>query len=585
MNATYGKVTLKNKHWVVECETFVRSRIKRVFPRMRTESTHRILITASPENTRELEWFLLRFPMEVSDPAAMQRLAEEHRQIEDRVTSIILGNVAAPSLEMAVPARDYQAIVPELLKARGGLILADDLGLGKTVSAIACMASGMLPAVVVCPAHLPRQWQKMINRFLPSLRTHVIKKGSVYDLMPKRRKNSRQPDLLDQPVDEMPDVLITSYHKLRGWANDLVGKVPFIVFDEGQQLRNNGSEIYRACSTVAEHAAYRLALSATPIYNYGEEFFHVIDCVNPGALGSRDEFVREWCVPAPGQNSRLGDSKEFGAYLRREGLMLRRTRADVGRELPELEKIVHEIDADQEAMDRAIESDAMALAKVVLQHNERFRGERMQASGEFDALMRQATGVAKAPFVAEFVRMLLESGEPVVLFGWHRAVYEIWRERLAEFNPAFYTGTESATQKDQSIADFLAGRSKVLIMSLRSGAGVDGLQGFCRIAVFGEIDWSSGVHEQCMGRIHRDGADSGCLAYFLLSEVGADPIMAEVLGIKREQIVGVLNPDSALVERIDTGENNIRRLAREFLKRHGEAIPEESEVSVLEVTP
>ena len=106
----------------------------------------------------------------------------------------------------------------------------------------------------------------------------------------------------------------------------------------------------------------------------------------------------------------------------------------------------------------------------------------------------------------------------------------------------------------------------------RSGAGVDGLQGSSNVVVFGEIDWSPGVHEQCCGRVHRDGQDDPCSAYFLISDQGSDPIMAEVLGIKRDQIEGVRNPDSALAERVDTGENNIRRLAREFLAKRGHAI-------------
>jgi SNF2 family DNA or RNA helicase len=194
----------------------------------------------------------------------------------------------------------------------------------------------------------------------------------------------------------------------------------------------------------------------------------------------------------------------------------------------------------------------------------------MNAAGMFDSLMRQATGIAKAPYVAEFVKLLLDSEARIVLFGWHREVYNIWLERLKEFNPVLYTGTESVNQKEAAIREFAVHlNSRVLIMSLRSGAGVDGLQGSCRTAVFGELDWSPGVHEQCVGRIHRDGQPEPCLAYFLVAEDGADPIMVDVLGIKREQIEGVRNPNRALAERVDTGENNIRRLAKEFLAKRG----------------
>ena len=264
--------------------------------------------------------------------------------------------------------------------------------------------------------------------------------------------------------------------------------------------------------------------------------------------------------------------------------MLRRTRQKVGRELPELTKVIHAVEADATVLDD-LKGDAIALAKVVVAHNESYRGEKMNAAGMFDSLMRQATGIAKAPYVAEFVKLLLDSEARIVLFGWHREVYNIWLERLKEFNPVLYTGTESVNQKEESIRRFKGqcltkDASRILIMSLRSGAGVDGLQGSCRTAVFGELDWSPGVHEQCVGRIHRDGQPEPCLAYFLVAEDGADPIMVDVLGIKREQIEGVRNPNRALAERVDTGENNIRRLAREFLTKRGVKLHEPRELSI-----
>lgn len=575
MSLSFGTVRFSDKYWVIAGEPFVRARLKRVFPRAPQKAAAEIRISGSAENTRELQWFLTRFPMDMSaaDAAMMDRLADAHRSSEIRFGELMAGHIPPASVELAEPARAYQTFAAQVLQLKRGLLLADDLGLGKTVSGIIPMVEpGNLPVLVVCPAHLPRQWAAMIKRFAPSLTTHILKKGSVYDLTPKqarKRKGETQIDLI--PESAMPDVIITSYHKLRGWSEALAGVVKYVVFDEVQALRSPGTEIYSAAKFVADATPLKLGLSATPIYNYGHEFHHVISVLTD-QLGEYDEFIREWCTPESNGKARLADAKEFGAYLRREGIMLRRTRAEVGRELPELTKIVHEIEADESALD-AIKSDAVALAKIVLGHNEKFRGEKMQAAGEFDALMRQVTGIAKAPYVAEFVKLLLESGEPIVLFGWHRAVYTIWLEALAEFNPVLYTGSESATQKDASIAKFLSGESRVLIMSLRSGAGVDGLQGYANNVVFGELDWSPGVLEQCVGRVHRDGQGEPCSAYYLVSESGSDPIMAEVLGVKREQIESVRNPDAALVERINTGENSLRALARQFLASRGESLP------------
>jgi len=108
-------------------------------------------------------------------------------------------------------------------------------------------------------------------------------------------------------------------------------------------------------------------------------------------------------------------------------------------------------------------------------------------------------------YVADFVRLLVESGEQVVLYGWHREVYHIWLDRMADLKPALFTGTESTSQKQEAKRRFLAKETPVLIMSLRAGAGVDGLQHVCKTVVYGELDWSPGVHEQGVGRVFRDG--------------------------------------------------------------------------------
>lgn len=63
------------------------------------------------------------------------------------------------------------------------------------------------------------------------------------------------------------------------------------------------------------------------------------------------------------------------------------------------------------------------------------------------------------------------------------------------------------------------------------------------------------------------------MAYFLISNEGSDPIVADVLGVKREQIEGVRNPGEHLVERRDVGENQLRALAKAFLEAKGAPVP------------
>lgn len=571
---TYGTIKYVDGHWRVDCEPQVRGRLKRVFPRAPQHAASYLTLAATAENSRELQWFLGRYPMDLAsdDSVLLEKLSAEHVEMELNLLELKAGRVELPHFDLAKPAREYQRFAAAQLSIRNGLLLADDLGLGKTVSGMGPMAiPGNLPAVVVYPAHMPNHWPQKMAEFLPNLRVHHVRKSKPYDLV--KKPGQRIADLWST----LPDVILISYHKLRGWAEVLGEIAEYAVFEECQQLRNPNSEIYSACKYLASKVALRLGLTATPIYNYGCEFFHVVDVLIPGCLGTYEEFLREWCIAAPGDKSKLRDAEQFGAYLRREGIMLRRTRAEVGRELPALTKIPHEIEIDSRVLDQ-ITGDAVALAKIILKTNEAYRGEKMRAAGDFDVLVRQATGVAKAPYVAEFVRLLLESGEQVLLFGWHRDVYAIWEEKLRDFNPVMYTGSESPNQKREAMEAFISGTSRVMFMSLRSGAGLDGLQHVASTVVFGELDWSPGVHEQCIGRLHRDGQQLAVMAYFLIAEEGSDPIVSDVLGVKLEQIEGVRNPGENLVERVDIGENQLRALAKRFLADAGEKAPAEASV-------
>src|SRR6185369_14474294 len=152
--------------------------------------------------------------------------------------------------------------------------------------------------------------------------------------------------------------------------------------------------------------------------------------------------------------------RAFGIYMREQALMLRRTRAEVGRELPPLIRIPHHIDADTAPLE-AVHSAATELARIILAQGGQARGAQLQASEELSWRLRQATGIAKAPHVADFVRMLVENGEKVLLFGWHREVYSIWADLLCSLRPAFYTGEESAAAKATSAKRFIDGDAQV----------------------------------------------------------------------------------------------------------------------------
>ncbi len=485
--------------WGIKAEPHVMMRLKRILPRGDTDARGMLLLRDTPEIAAEIEWLLLRWPLEMSESASLRlkKQGEAFHDGQDLVAAILDGYQPPTNWpEPSRPARSYQQLAADLAHAQGGLLVGDAVGVGKTMTGLLVLRNpDALPAVVVCPTHLPGQWLDELQMTLPWLTGHIVKTTNPYDTSNLRGHHGHP-----------PDVLIIPYTKLNGWASYLEGRVNTVVFDEIQDLRrgtttNKG----RAAAQLAAQARYKVGLSATPIYNLGIEIWNIFDILLPGVLGSREEFIREWCRDPDGSrdSDRLHDNQikvhdpaALGTYLRDLGIFIARNRKDVGREILEPIKVTQPVDTDHEIIDK-VSGDVLAMARLLVETGSDPR-ERWEAAGQIDWRLRQATGIAKARWVSEYVRLVLEQEPKVVVWAWHREVWDIYMNRLREFRPVLYTGSESPTQKARASETFIHGDSRVLLMSLRSGSGLNGLQNVCSFGVFGELDWSPGVHEQCL---------------------------------------------------------------------------------------
>lgn len=544
---------------IVDCEPHVRVRLKSIFPSIAKSAKPPFELRGGPQLDADLTWFLARYPMRIAETArtqmTMRRDLFETQQAE---VASILAPDWRPSEIVGFRGNmrpyAYQSQAAELARRTGRLLLTDEMGLGKTVSAIATVvAPDYLPALIVQQTHLPEQWAAEIAEFT-TLKTHIIKRTKPYEL-PKA------------------DVYLCPYSKLAGWIDYAdQGGFRSVVFDEIQELRAGVDTAKgRAAKAFSARAGLVMGLSGTPIYNYGSEIYQVVNFLEDGALGDWWDFVREWCTSGPGGKWVVSEPDALGTFLRERHLMLRRTRSDVGHERKFPVKHVHTVPYDSDVM--AADDAAMrALAETVT------RGsfvERGQAAREFDLRLRHQTGVAKAPHVAAFVKILLEAKQPVVLTGWHRDVYDIWLRELAAYNPVLYTGSETAKQKRRAVELFTSGVSNLFIMSLRSGAGLNGLQMRSRTIVHGELDWSPQVHAQCTARLDRPGQESQVDEIYLVADGGSDPAVVDVLGLKSSQSAAILDPLAAPAEQnLDT--SRIKHLAELYLagKSHLAAPPE-----------
>lgn len=539
---------LKGDSWVLtDLEPHVIMKMKRLFEYVRKTEYKEFYFPATPEVSMDLKWFTDRYPLKIEGRKKLDDLARQYVKSVAEAEEIMRPGRTPIDVQLAngKALRPYQATFVDLFYIKKRMILGDVMGLGKTISGIGAIIREGKATIVTCQTHLQTQWKERIEEF-SNLRVHIAKTTKPYTV-------------------NDTDVLIIPYSKLSGWANAITsekfrGVFKGFLLDEIQELRHSGTGKYDGAKAIAETMDWVLGMTGTPVYNYGIEAFNIFDIVKPGCLSTRDDFMREWC----NWTDKVKDPKALGSYLRTNHLFLRRTYNEAGVKRNEANRIKISVAYDKGEI-KKIEDRATALAVNI------FRGsftERGDAARQFDIMLRQATGIAKARGVAAFVKMLLETEQNVVLAGWHRDVYSIWLKDLAEFNPVMYTGSESPEQKDKSKKEFIDGRSRVFIISLRSGAGLDGLQHVCKNVVGGELDWSPAVHEQLIMRLDRDGQEEWVQAYFCVADDGSDPPMVSLLGIKSTQAHGIADPFEAVTQN-QSDDGRIKSMAAQFLEKMG----------------
>ena len=550
----YGTLSYnrRSKCWTIKGEPCVTEMAARLFPgseRRRGEAR----FTANRRIIGDVNWLMMRYPLEIAPRDRelwKNALAQAREHVLLRMNAEKLPRRSTPPEgTFEGELREFQKEGLSFLLANPRTLLADEMGLGKTVQALACLAAAKeFPALIVVPPHLLRNWQTEITRFL-RLEGKPARVCVLTGLKPY------------QPPEA--DVYIIHYLLLRGWKQALP-QMGFkaVVFDEIQELRHGGTEKYSAASLLAEECERVIGLSGTPIYNKGSEIWNVVNILDYHCLGDWESFTRAWCDGYG--NHLVRNPALLGEHLRREGLILRRTKEEVLAELPPKRRLVQEIDSDDKVYRELMRPVMDQLGSLLALHpdaKERALLEEQVGRGE-----RQATGVAKAPFVAAFVRALEDSGEKVLLFAHHHAVMDIYRRELAAYRPVFITGRESTTQKEEAAARFMEGKTNLCVISLRAASGLNLQRASC--VVFGELDWSPAVHSQAEDRAHRMGQKDSILCYYLVAPQGSDRDMQDALGLKVSQFVALMGDQTPELSSIQDAQKAAKAHIEAMLKQY-----------------
>ena len=229
------------------------------------------------------------------------------------------------SKKIKADLRPYQLSGYNWLQALDSLgwggCLADDMGLGKTLQTISFLQllKEKYPGstqLVVCPTSLIFNWENELKKFAPS-----IKYYTHYGI---------QRDFSEKHFNDY-DVVLTTYGLIRNDAETLSGYLwQYIVLDESQAIKNPDARISKAVREL--RSVNRIILSGTPVQNNTFDLFSQFNFLNPGLLGNREYFMREFANPIDKEGS-----QEKASQLRKlvYPFILRRTKEQVAKDLPE----------------------------------------------------------------------------------------------------------------------------------------------------------------------------------------------------------------------------------------------------------
>jgi len=521
---------------------------KRVFPGVVTSrdggKTKMLAFSKSAREFSDRCWLMMRFPLRVECEEEFEKYRIETLS---RWRVRAAGDDTRPTTPPDVFIGDlypYQKAAVTFLTTNRRALLGDSMGLGKTWSALGAVAQAQkYPVLVVCQTQIQLQWQRVIGSLFQMDCEYQADIGDTELDVAQKRGRALATILKGQTSYEIPDTPFTIIHYgLLAWWEKTLRKrgYPVVIFDEVQELRHTGTYKYSAASLLSGDAEYVMGLSGSPVFGYGAEIWSVTNALDYHCLGGYEAFTREWCT---GYGSKIVEEpRALNGHLVREGLLLRRRYETIMPEMPKVVRTIKDVNQDEDLYADLIAS-ARQKARAWTTASFTAKG---RLSREIEGETRQAAGIAKASYVGDFVASLIEGGERPLVYAWHHAVHDILNECLAPYGVVSITGRQSQKQKDDAIRSFIKGQADAVILSLRSAAGIDGLQYRGTCCVFAELDWSPSVHGQAETRIARIGVGGEVQevpSYYCVSRSGFDEIIIDVLGVKTGQFVGIMGDE------------------------------------------
>ena len=446
--------------------------------------------------------------------------------------------ISPPRLGFTPYQHQLQAAEAVLRRMRGRGILADEVGLGKTIEAGIVLSELYMRALarrtlVLLPAGLVGQWsEELRQKFqLP----FVVYGTAAWE---------REGDPLAAPI-----VLASIASARRSPLRERLAEISWdlVVVDEAHRLKNPRSA--SASLVKALRTRYMLLLTATPVENRLDDLYQLVNLVRPGHLGTPATFKARHKPEAGGGVAHLSDLQRA-----MRDVMVRHRRSEVALMLPRriAETLLVAPSAAEAELYRAVSDEVRRQAQgastatiFTLRQIQRLAGSTPQALAGGLARMgwsglaeqaRAVTASEKARALWLHLRQRLSAGEKVVVFTAFRdtLAYLAAQAKREGLLAAVYHGGLSRREKDLAIASFEGDRD-LLLTTEAAGEGRN-LQ-FCHVMVNYDLPWNPMQIEQRLGRIHRIGQTEDVRLTNLVSR-----------GTLEERILGVLEAKINLFE-------------------------------------
>ena len=454
-----------------------------------------------------------------------------------------------------VEAHWYQVeTVRKVLKQyRGRVLLADEVGLGKTIEAGMVLKEYMLRGMaerilILTPASLVGQWRdEMASKFGIDCAT------------------SQDPLLRSDPATfwAQPRVIASiAAARRREQADMLVGlSYDVVVVDEAHHLRDQTNASYRLVNSLQKR--FLLLLSATPVQNSLLELYNLLTLLQPGIFKTQKEFRSVYMVPGkprePANRERLRDLMRSVMVRNTRALTalrMRRRQASTLRAIPdpaeaacydEMSALVREFAAIEGPAGTDLPGGPERPHRLSLQHLLAAAGSSPAASAaaidrmaarfpkdrRWPDLLARTQAITAGAKEAALLRLLAQNpAEKKLVFVHHRDSMTHLADRLRRQKTPFalFSGDMTGQQKDAAVVAF---RDHVpLLLCTESGGEGRNLQ-FCNTLINFDIPWNPMAIEQRIGRIDRIGQTR---EVFIFNLVTAGTIEDAVLRILDEKI-------------------------------------------------